>query len=56
MPIPDKEQTKAEASFKSIKDDSFELDSVFLKTPERIGVLMMIMVLMQTAAHCVPSE
>ncbi len=28
---------------KFIKDDAFELDSVFLKTPERISALMMIM-------------
>lgn len=38
-----KEQTKVEAGFKFIKDDAFESDNVFLKTPERIDALMMIM-------------
>ncbi|MFN7095330.1 MAG: hypothetical protein ACK4M7_08205, partial [Burkholderiales bacterium] len=36
---------KVEAGFKFIKDNAFELDSVFLKTPERIGALMMVMTL-----------
>lgn len=40
-----KEQSCVESSFKFIKNDTFELDSVFLKTPERISALMMIMTL-----------
>ncbi len=40
-----KEQAKVEAGFKFIKDNAVELDSLFLKTPERIGALMMIMTL-----------
>ena len=40
-----KEQSKVESGFKFIKDNSFELDSFYLKTPERIGALMMIMTL-----------
>jgi transposase len=40
-----KEQANVEAGFKFIKDNAFELDSLFLKTPERIGALMMIMTL-----------
>lgn len=38
-----KEQTHIEAGFKFIKNDAFELDSVFLKTQSRIGALMMVM-------------
>lgn len=40
-----KEQSQVESGFKFIKSDTFELDSVFLKTPRRIGALMMIMTL-----------
>ena len=40
-----KEQTHIEGGFKFIKNDAFELDSVFLKTQSRIGALMMIMTL-----------
>ena len=40
-----KEQTHIEAGFKFIKNDAFELDSVFLKTQSRIGALMMVMTL-----------
>lgn len=40
-----KEQSATESGFKFIKDDAFELDSVFLKKPERINALMMVMTL-----------
>jgi len=40
-----KAQSGTERGFKFIKDDSFELDSIFLKKPERIEALMMIMTL-----------
>ena len=40
-----KEQSSIEGGFRFIKNPTFELDSVFLKTPERIGALMMIMTL-----------
>lgn len=40
-----KEQAKTESGFKFIKDDTFEVDSVFLKKPERICALMMVMTL-----------
>ena len=40
-----KEQSCVESGFKFIKNDAFELDSVFLKTPARIGALMMMMTL-----------
>src|SRR3990167_5343787 len=40
-----KEQSCVESGFKFIKKDAFELDSFFLKTPERISALMMIMTL-----------
>lgn len=40
-----KEQKYTESGFKFIKDDTFELDSIFLKKPERINALMMIMTL-----------
>jgi transposase len=40
-----KAQSGVECSFKFIKDDTFQVDSVFLKTPERIEALMMIMTL-----------
>ncbi len=40
-----KEQSSTESGFKFIKDDTFELDSVFLKKPERINALMMVMTL-----------
>lgn len=40
-----KEQSGVESSFKFIKNNAFELDSFFLKTPERITALMMIMTL-----------
>ena len=39
------EQSGIEKGFKFIKDDSFEIDSVFLKKSERIDALLMIMVL-----------
>jgi transposase len=38
-----KEQIKTEQGFKFIKNDTFEVDSVFLKTPSRIQALMMVM-------------
>lgn len=40
-----KAQSGVERGFKFIKDDSFELDSVFLEKPGRIEALMMIMTL-----------
>ena len=40
-----KEQSCVESGFKFIKKNAFELDSFFLKTPERISALMMIMTL-----------
>lgn len=40
-----KAQSGVECSFKFIKDDTFQVDSVFLKTPERIEALMMVMTL-----------
>ena len=40
-----KAQSGVERSFKFIKDNSFELDSVFLEKPGRIEALMMIMTL-----------
>ena len=40
-----KEQSGTEKGFKFIKDNSFEIDSVFLKKPERIDGLLMIMML-----------
>lgn len=40
-----KAQSGTEASFKFIKNDAFEVDSIFLKTPERIVALMMVMTL-----------
>jgi len=40
-----KEQSKTESGFKFIKDNTFEVSAVFLKKPERIAALMMIMVL-----------
>lgn len=40
-----KEQSCVESGFKFIKNNAFELDSFYLKTPERIGALMMIMTL-----------
>ncbi|HAU1190305.1 TPA: IS1634 family transposase, partial [Legionella pneumophila] len=40
-----KEQSCVESSFKFMKNNAFELDSFFLKTPERITALMMIMTL-----------
>jgi transposase len=40
-----KEQSVVESGFKFIKKNAFELDSFFLKTPERISALMMIMTL-----------
>ena len=40
-----KGQSKTESGFKFIKDDAFEVSSVFLKKPERIAALMMIMTL-----------
>ncbi|MDP4157162.1 MAG: IS1634 family transposase [Bacillota bacterium] len=40
-----KGQSGTERGFKFIKDDTFQVDSVFLKTPERIEALMMVMTL-----------
>ena len=40
-----KGQAKTESGFKFIKDDAFEVSSIFLKKPERIVALMMIMTL-----------
>lgn len=40
-----KEQSGTESGFKFIKDDTFEVDSIFLKKPERISALMMVMTL-----------
>jgi transposase len=40
-----KEQSCVESSFKFMKNNAFELDSFFLKTPERITALMMVMTL-----------
>jgi transposase len=40
-----KEQSKTESGFKFIKDDAFEVSSVFLKKPSRISSLLVIMTL-----------
>jgi transposase len=40
-----KDQSGTERGFKFIKDDAFEIDSIFLKKPGRISALMMIMTL-----------
>ncbi len=40
-----KDQTHVEAGFKFIKNDTFELDNIFLKSQQRIGALMMVMTL-----------
>ena len=40
-----KEQSGTESGFKFIKDNAFEVDSIFLKKPGRISALMMIMTL-----------
>lgn len=40
-----KEQACVESSFKFIKNNAFELDSFYLKTPARISALMMVMTL-----------
>ncbi len=40
-----KGQSGTESGFKFIKDNTFEVDNVFLKTPERIDALMMVMTL-----------
>jgi transposase len=40
-----KAQSGTESGFKFIKDDTFEVDSIFLKTPKRISALMMVMTL-----------
>jgi transposase len=40
-----KAQSGTERSFKFIKNDAFQVDSVFLKTPARIEALMMVMTL-----------
>ena len=40
-----KEQSGTESGFKFIKDDAFEVDSIFLKNPGRISALMMVMTL-----------
>lgn len=40
-----KEQAGTESGFKFIKDNAFEVDSIFLKKPGRISALMMVMTL-----------
>ena len=40
-----KEQSGTESGFKFIKDNAFEVDSIFLKNPGRISALMMVMTL-----------
>lgn len=40
-----KAQSSTESGFKFIKDDTFEVSSLFLKKPERISALMMVMTL-----------
>lgn len=40
-----KKQTNIERGFKFLKSDEFELNHVFLKNPDRIGALMMLMTL-----------
>ena len=40
-----KEQSGTESGFKFIKDDAFEVDSIFLKKPGRISALLMVMTL-----------
>jgi transposase len=40
-----KEQSSTESGFKFIKDNSFEVSSIFVKKPERISALMMVMTL-----------
>ena len=40
-----KEQSGTETGFKFIKDNAFEVDSIFLKKPGRISALMMVMTL-----------
>lgn len=40
-----KQQSKVESGFKFIKGNTFQVSSVFLKKPERIDALMMVMVL-----------
>jgi transposase len=40
-----KEQSKTESGFRFIKDNEFRVSTVFLKKPERINALMMIMTL-----------
>lgn len=45
MLIQYKKQTSIERGFKFLKSDEFELNHVFLKNPNRIGALMMLMTL-----------
>ena len=40
-----KEQSGTESEFKFIKDDAFEVDSIFLKKTGRISVVIMMMTL-----------
>lgn len=40
-----KEQSSVESSFKFMKNNAFELDAFFFKTPKRITALMMVMTL-----------
>ena len=40
-----KGQSGTESGFKFIKNNAFEVDSIFLKTPARIDALMMVMTL-----------
>ena len=52
-----KEQGKTERGFQFIKDNTFQVDSIFLKKPERICGLMMVMtlclVVYSFAQHCI---
>ena len=40
-----KEQSSTESGFKFIKDNSFEVNSIFVKKPERISALIIVMTL-----------
>jgi transposase len=44
-------QACVESGFEFIKNNAFELDSFYLKTPARIGALMMIMTLCLMVYH-----
>lgn len=45
-------QSKTESGFRFIKDDTFEVASIFLKKPERITALMMVMTLCLMVYSC----